>query len=73
MTAISGSTLERIRWACSGWGTIFNANIQRLEDLYLTIPGQGDVQLTSLTDKDILQWNGTKWVNMPSGFMTTTT
>ena len=73
MVAISNSTLERIRFAAQGWGAIFNDNMQRLEDLYLTIPGMGDVEITSLADKDILQYNGTDWVNVSSGFLTTTT
>ena len=75
MRIITGSTLERIRFSCLGWGSIHNDNIQRLEDNLLKVSGLYDVQLTSLTDGDVLEWDAgiSKWINVDSSFMTSTT
>lgn len=75
MVVISGSTLEKIRYACLGWGAIHNDNIQRLEDTLLKVSALSDVLLTGLTDGQVLRWNEaiSKWVNVDKGFMTTTT
>lgn len=73
MSVISGSTLERLRWAAQGYGAVLNDNFQRLEDVYLKVSGMGDVDTTGLSDGDVLQWNGSLWVPVAPTFMTTTT
>jgi len=72
---LSATDLERLRFAHQGWNTLYNANINRLNDTYLKISGLLDVSITSLTDKDVLQYNSgiSKWENVSSGFLTTTT
>lgn len=77
MVIISTSTsLEKIRFACQGWGTIFNDNIQRLEDTYLHLSNLNDVDTSGgVSDKDVLVYSTTshRWEPMSSGFMATTT
>lgn len=73
MTAISGTTYERIRYACQNWVTVFNDNMQRLEDTGLYLENLFDVDITGgLNDGDVLQWNGSKFVPVAPTFMMTT-
>lgn len=78
MASIPNSTLERIRFACQGWGPVFNDNMDRLENTLLKLSNLYDVDITrfgGLADKDVLAWDHTNslWHNMRSGFLTTTT
>ena len=78
MVVISGSTLERIRFACIGWGAVFNDNIRRLDTNLLKLSALPDVDLTrysGLADKDVLRYDNSLdvWYNSRSGFLTTTT
>jgi len=72
---LTKTNLERLRFAHQGWNVLYNANLNRLNGTLLKIFGLTDVNITSLTDKDVLVWNSgtSKWVNLPSGFLTTTT
>ena len=72
---LNPSQLETIRFACIGWVNILNDNMKRLNDSLLKISTMQDVNMVGLADKDILWWDTatSKYVNVPSGFLTTTT
>ncbi|HPY64438.1 MAG TPA: hypothetical protein PKW87_07100 [Bacillota bacterium] len=72
---LSPTQLEKLRYSCQGWVAVFNENMERLNDTLLKVASLTDVQLSGLADGDVLRYNsGTKkWVNVKSGFLTTTT
>lgn len=69
--------LEHFRLNAQAWSGLMAANAQRLEDTLLKISAMLDVELTSLSDKDILQWNASSQkfenVNFYTVFSTSTT
>ena len=75
MAVLSESQLQKTRYSCQGWITALNYNMQRLNDTLLKVSGMLDVDLTSLTDDDVLVYNAGsgKFENINYGFLTTTT
>ena len=61
------SGLEYILFSGQSWTGVYNDNFQLLEDTLLYLQNLIDVDVTSLTDQDILQWNQTsgKFENVP--------
>ena len=59
--------LERLTWSQQGWQKVLSDNMEKLEDTLLYVDGLLDVDITSLADKDILQWNSSsqKFENVP--------
>lgn len=53
----SDTQLERIDFRSTGWRQIMGRNMVRLNDTLLYVSGMLDVDLTSLSDRDILQYN----------------
>lgn len=69
--------LEHFRLNAQAWSGLMAENAQLLEDTLLKVSGMLDVNLSSLTDKDVLQYDSAtqKFVNVPfeDVFSTTTT
>jgi hypothetical protein len=75
MAVLTETQLQTLRWSCQGWITILDYNMTLLNDTLLKVSGMLDVNLTSLSNGDVLRYDtGTsKFVNVSSGFLTTTT
>lgn len=71
------SELERIEFRSSKWRAVMGRNAKRLNDALLKVDAMLDVDLDSLSNMDILQWNATEGkfqnVSFYSVFPTTTT
>jgi len=52
--------LERLTYNQQGWNQVLADNMRRLNDELLKVKGLTDVELTSLADADVLQWDNAK-------------
>lgn len=75
MSVLSESQLQKLRFSCQGWITILDYNMTRLNNTLLKVSGMLDVDLTSLSNNDVLRYNAAsgKFENVSYGFLTTTT
>jgi len=74
MSVLSESLLRRLRFSCQGWLQVLDWNMTRLNDTLLKVDGLLDTNIAGLSDGDVLQYDeGTaKFINVSSGFLTTT-
>ena len=75
MGQLSDTQLEKLTHSCQGWNEILERNARLLNDTLLKVSGLLDVNLTSLTNGDVLAWNTSqsKWINKPKGAVVLTT
>lgn len=64
MTVLSPSGLETFNYGAPGWNHIYNRNMDLLENELLKLNALQDVDVTGLTDEDVLIWvaSESKWV-----------
>ena len=64
MAKLSPTQLETFTYGAPGWVHVYNANIERLNDLLLKLGALQDVDMSNAKDGAILRWNeaGQKWV-----------
>lgn len=75
MSVLTESQLRKHRWSSQGWIQVLDFNMTRLNDTLLKVSGMLDVDLSSLSDNDVLRYNTSsgKFENVSYGFLTTTT
>lgn len=67
MPKFTETGLETLTSNCQNWTEIMKRNAIILNDALLLVGGMLDVNITSLTNRDILVWNAasSKFVNQP--------
>ncbi len=75
MPKLADTELETIDLNTQGWTEILNDNFRKLNDTLLFVDAMLDVTLTSLSNQDILMWDGPsqKFVNVQFDDLPTTT
>ena len=75
MPKLSPTQLEKLRYSAQGWNKIHEDNMRKLNDTLLKVSGMLDVDLTSLTNGDVLAWSASKqkFENVPYGSVIPTT
>jgi len=61
MTILTDTQLETNTYGLPGWVKIYNANIDKLNNL-LRLAGLIDTKFDKYEDDAVFMWNGSKWV-----------
>jgi len=64
MSILSPSGLETFNYGTPGWNHVYNRNMDLLENELLKLAALQDVDVTGLTDEDVLIWSSSssKWI-----------